>query len=193
TGDVVAVHRLDLEPVALDTSGLWFTFSDELVEEAGMTASSLPGSLHALEHATIAMLPLFAICDRWDVGGVSTALQAQTAAPTVVIHDAHQGGSGIAELAFDAADELLAATLELIDDCRCDDGCPSRLQSPKCGNGNDPLDRAGARTRLATMRGEPVALAPVAAAGEPAGDGRAPSRARPGRARPAEPPAARAS
>ena len=90
------------------------------------------------------MLPLFAICDRWDVGGVSTAHQVDTEQPTIVIYDAMPGGAGVAELGFEAADRHLRATLESVVTCGCRDGCPSCVQSPKCGNGNDHLDKSAA-------------------------------------------------
>jgi DEAD/DEAH box helicase domain-containing protein len=97
------------------------------------------------------MLPLFTICDRWDVGGVSTALQADTRRPTIVIYDGYPGGAGIAELGFAAGRVHLEATLEAIAGCPCDGGCPSCVQSPKCGNLNDPLDKAGAIAFLRTV------------------------------------------
>jgi DEAD/DEAH box helicase domain-containing protein len=112
---------------------------------------AVPGTLHAAEHAAISLLPLFTICDRWDVGGVSTALQADTGLPTVVIHDGYPGGTGIAELGFAAADRHLPSTLELLESCECANGCPSCVQSPKCGNGNEPLDKAGAIALLRTV------------------------------------------
>ena len=122
----------------------------------------MPGTLHAVEHAAIGLLPLFTICDRWDVGGVSTALQAETGQPTIVIYDGYPGGAGIAELGYANADRHLAATLEVIESCRCEPGCPSCVQSPKCGNGNEPLDKAGAiallRALLAGGDGEPAII-----------------------------------
>ena len=105
---------------------------------------AVPGTVHAAEHAGIGMLPLFTICDRWDVGGVSTALHAQTGKATIVIYDAYPGGAGIAELGFAAGAGHLQATLDAISRCRCAHGCPGCVQSPKCGNGNDPLDKQGA-------------------------------------------------
>jgi DEAD/DEAH box helicase domain-containing protein len=90
------------------------------------------------------MMPLFTICDRWDVGGVSTARHGDTAAPTIFVYDAYAGGAGIAELGFEAGDRHLAATLDVVSSCDCDTGCPSCVQSPKCGNGNEPLDKPGA-------------------------------------------------
>ena len=151
--ELLATESLELPPTHLSTRAIWYVFDDALVERAGITPVELPGALHAAEHAAIGILPLFTICDRWDVGGVSTAWLPETNAPTVVIHDAHPGGAGIAELAFGAADRHLAATVSVISECGCADGCPSCVQSPKCGNNNEPLDKAAA-TRLlrATLR-----------------------------------------
>ena len=101
-----------------------------------------------MEHAAIGLLPLFTICDRWDVGGVSTPWQLDTGLPTIVIYDGYPGGAGIAELGYANAARHLDATLEVIESCGCDSGCPSCVQSPKCGNGNDPLDKAGAMALL---------------------------------------------
>ena len=99
------------------------------------------------------MLPLFTICDRWDVGGVSMALQPATGEPTIVIYDGYPGGAGIAELGFAAADRHLAAAARVVAACPCDGGCPSCVQSPKCGNGNEPLDKAGAVALLRAILG----------------------------------------
>ena len=96
----------------------------------------------------IGMLPLFTICDRWDVGGVSTALQVDTGVPTIFVYDGYPGGAGIAELGFDAGERLLRTTLEVVTACPCIAGCPSCVQSPKCGNGNEPLDKHGATALL---------------------------------------------
>ena len=115
---------------------------------AGVAPAAVPGTLHAAEHAAIGMLPLFTICDRWDVGGVSTALQADTGLPTIVVYDGYPGGAGIAELGFAAGRRLLDATLQVIESCPCATGCPSCVQSPKCGNWNEPLDKAGAAALL---------------------------------------------
>ena len=147
TGELLGYESLDLPARHLVTRGFWWTVDEAELAAAGLDPGQGPGSLHAAEHASIGMLPLFTICDRWDVGGVSTMLQADTGRPTVVIYDGYPGGAGIAELGFDAADELLASTLSAVRSCPCDDGCPSCVQSPKCGNFNEPLDKAGA-TRL---------------------------------------------
>ena len=152
TGEVVASARLDLPPALLVTRAFWYVLDEEVLLDAGLVPARWPGTLHAAEHAGIGILPLFTICDRWDVGGVSTvalpAPEAERARPGIVIHDAHPGGAGIAELGFGVADRHLAATLEVLEGCGCDGGCPSCVQSPKCGNWNEPLDKTGAAALL---------------------------------------------
>ena len=120
------------------------TAATDALADADVSPPDVAGTLHAVEHAAIGMLPLFTICDRWDVGGVSIAHHPDTGGPTVFVHDAYPGGTGIAPLGFEAADRHLAATRAAIADCGCRQGCPSCVQSPKCGNGNEPLDKAGA-------------------------------------------------
>ena len=158
--DVVARFELDLPPTELATRAVWYTFDPSLVERAEVTAAELPGALHAAEHAAIGILPLFTICDRWDVGGVSTVWLPETGRPTVVVHDAYPGGAGIAELAFGVADRHLAATFEVLRSCGCAEGCPSCVQSPKCGNGNEPLEKHAAARLLAATLGLAVEPAP---------------------------------
>jgi DEAD/DEAH box helicase domain-containing protein len=148
TREVLGTERLDLPPSRLVTRGFWYTVDPVVLQAAGVAPGAWPGTLHAVEHAAIGILPLFTICDRWDVGGVSTARQADTGKPTIVIYDGYPGGAGIAELGFGAADRHLHATYEVIMGCRCADGCPSCVQSPKCGSWNDPLDKAGALALL---------------------------------------------
>ena len=144
TGELVGEEPLDLPPRHLDTTAVWWTLPPALLEECGAAAADLPGAAHAAEHASIGLLPLFATCDRWDIGGVSTARHPDTGRLTVFVHDGHPGGAGFAERGFRAAHAWLTATREAIGACRCRDGCPSCVQSPKCGNGNHPLDKAGA-------------------------------------------------
>jgi DEAD/DEAH box helicase domain-containing protein len=144
TAELLHSEALDLPTSTLVTRAFWYVIGSGVVEEASVDRARLPGALHAIEHAAIGMLPLFAICDRWDVGGVSTARQVDTNEPTIVIYDAMPGGAGVAELGFEAADRHLRATLEAVRACGCDDGCPSCVQSPKCGNANEHLDKAAA-------------------------------------------------
>lgn len=128
----------------LPTQGCWWTITEQRCADVGLTPDILPGALHGLEHAAIGLLPLFATCDRWDIGGLSTAMHPQTGRPTIIIHDAVPGGSGCAERGFEAARSWLTATVGRLDSCPCRDGCPSCIQSPKCGNGNSPLSKVGA-------------------------------------------------
>ncbi len=152
-GAVIRVADLDLPPSELTTRAFWYTIRPELLAAAGIEPADVPGTLHAIEHAAIGMLPLFTICDRWDVGGVSSALLAHTGLPSIVIYDGYPGGAGVAELGFEAGLDHLAATLDVVSGCPCGDGCPSCVQSPKCGNGNEPLDKAGAIRLLEIMCG----------------------------------------
>ena len=108
----------------------------------------MPGALHAAEHAAIGMLPLVATSDRWDVGGVSTAVHPDTAQPTIMVFDGYPGGAGFAERGFAAFETWVRATRDAVLGCACTTGCPACVQSPKCGNGNEPLDKAGAVTVL---------------------------------------------
>ena len=144
TGEVLGETKLDLPPRTLRTRAVWWTVTDDQLDAARIHPEELPGALHAAEHASIGLLPLFATCDRWDIGGVSIPLHADTGRPTVFVYDGHPGGAGFAERAFRTARTWLTATREAIASCECDFGCPSCVQSPKCGNGNDPLDKPAA-------------------------------------------------
>jgi DEAD/DEAH box helicase domain-containing protein len=150
-GELLEVVPLDLPEEALATVAFWYTVPEPVVVRAGICAQDLPGSLHAAEHAAIGVLPLFAMADRWDIGGVSTALAPDTGLPTVFIYDGYPSGMGIAERGFAQAEDHLGATLETVRACPCESGCPSCVQSPKCGNGNEPLDKAGAIRLMATI------------------------------------------
>lgn len=135
---------LDLPPVELPTVAVWWTLPEDELRAAGVGPRATPGSLHAAEHAKIGMLPLLALCDRWDLGGLSTARHRDTGLPSVFVYDGHPGGAGLAERSFARFGEHVALTREAVAACPCRDGCPSCVQSPKCGNGNDPLDKPGA-------------------------------------------------
>lgn len=151
---ILATEDLELPPEELKTTAVWYEWQTRSIGEAGIANFALPGALHAAEHAAIGILPLFTICDRWDVGGVSIAEAPQSGLPSVFIHDAYPGGAGIADLAFAAADRHLAATAQVLDRCPCHAGCPSCVQSPKCGNGNEPLDKMAALALLRNTLGE---------------------------------------
>ena len=144
TGAVIDTAPLDLPVRRLQTAAIWYEFPTTLLVDTGIDAAAAPGTLHAIEHAAIGVLPLFAICDRWDVGGLSAAAHPDAPGGGFFIYDGYEGGIGIAPLAFQAAAAHLEATLDLVAACPCQRGCPSCVQSPKCGNFNDPLDKAGA-------------------------------------------------
>ncbi|MFJ4122995.1 DEAD/DEAH box helicase [[Kitasatospora] papulosa] len=149
TGEVLGETKLDLPPRTLRTRAVWWTVTEDQLDAARISPEILGGALHAAEHASIGMLPLFATCDRWDIGGVSVPLHPDTLLPTVFVYDGHPGGAGFSERAFHTARTWLTATRQAIASCECEAGCPSCIQSPKCGNGNDPLHKRGA-VRLLT-------------------------------------------
>jgi DEAD/DEAH box helicase domain-containing protein len=165
TGEVLAEFPLDLPPRQLRTRAVWVTLDEQAVGRAKLEDVVLPGSLHAAEHAAIGILPLLATCDRWDLGGLSTALHPDTGEATIFVYDGHPGGAGFAERGFAALREWLTATRATVASCECESGCPSCVQSPKCGNGNDPLDKAGAVRVLDAVLDE---LAAAADEGTPA-------------------------
>ncbi len=151
SGEVIGEKPLDLPVRSLRTTAVWWTVPPDVLAEAGLALADLPGAAHAAEHCSIGLLPLFATCDRWDIGGVSTAHHSDTGRLTVFVHDGHPGGAGFAERGFDAAVEWLTATRDTIVSCECTEGCPSCIQSPKCGNQNNPLDKAGAAVLLGVL------------------------------------------
>lgn len=142
--EVVGEEPLDLPPRRLSTAATWFTVPAPELAAMGIEEPDVPGALHAAEHAMIGLLPLLASCDRWDVGGLSTALHVDTGLPTIFVHDGHPGGAGFAERGYAVFRQWITATRDAIAACECDAGCPSCVQSPKCGNRNNPLDKAGA-------------------------------------------------
>jgi DEAD/DEAH box helicase domain-containing protein len=146
----VDITALDLPSRSFPTQALWFEFDAAELGET-IPLEVLLGALHATEHAQIAVLPLIAMCDRWDIGGLSTNFHPQTGAPTIFIYDGHPGGIGIARTAFSRFEELCDDAHRLIAECPCSIGCPSCVQSPKCGNLNEPLSKAGARALLGRM------------------------------------------
>jgi DEAD/DEAH box helicase domain-containing protein len=153
TNEIVDEETLALPPQHLETRALWLTIPGRVISKAAVTPRQLPGAIHAAEHAAIGLMPLIATCDRWDLGGVSTPLHPDTGLTTIFIHDAYPGGAGISERGFRHVERLLQATLETIRQCPCSLGCPSCVQSPKCGNGNEPLDKPAAASLLAALLG----------------------------------------
>ena len=146
---------IDVVPMLLpettfETEGIWFSPDPGLLEGLEQMPKLL-GTLHAAEHTLIALLPLWAMCDRWDIGGLSTNVHHQTGEPTIFVYDGHAGGVGIAARGFDRFEGWVEDTVRLLQRCPCTAGCPSCVQSPKCGNLNEPLDKAGARTLLERM------------------------------------------
>lgn len=144
SNEVAGEEPLELPPRQLSTVATWFTVSGPQLAAMGIEEPDIPGALHAAEHAMIGLLPLLASCDRWDVGGLSTALHVDTELPTIFVHDGHPGGAGFAERGYDMFRTWVTATRDAIARCECESGCPSCVQSPKCGNRNNPLDKAGA-------------------------------------------------
>ena len=141
---IIKKHTLDLPSSSFSTVGMWFIVPELIREEIEDKGLNFEGGLHALEHAIIAMSPMFAMCDRWDIGGMSTAVHMDTGKATVFIYDGFEGGIGISENLFSNIKPLLEKTLKLIEACECKEGCPSCIYSPKCGNGNEPLDKKAA-------------------------------------------------
>ena len=133
---------LELPEQNFETEGLWFSLPEEIVEQ--IPPQELAGGIHATEHGLIALLPLYAMCDRWDIGGLSAEMHWQTGGPTIFVYDGHPGGIGITRSGFHSFEELAADSLKLISGCPCDSGCPSCIQSPKCGNLNEPLSKVEA-------------------------------------------------
>lgn len=151
SGEVLDSVELDMPAQTLHTRAVMYTITPERLAAAGIGADRIPGALHAAEHAAIGLLPLVATCDRADIGGVSTALHPDTGLPTVFVYDGHPGGAGFADRGHAELVRWLGATRSAIEACECVSGCPSCVHSPKCGNGNHPLDKAGAVGVLAAV------------------------------------------
>ena len=148
--EVLDLLAVDLPENQFATQALWYELGPELLWE-DFPVDVLLGTLHATEHAQIAVLPLIAMCDRWDIGGLSTAFHHGTGRPTVFIYDGHPGGIGITRVGFLRFETLVTDALRLIGECPCESGCPSCVQSPKCGNLNEPLSKNGARELLTRL------------------------------------------
>jgi DEAD/DEAH box helicase domain-containing protein len=146
----IATIALDLPPTVFETEAVWYVPTSAQLE--GLEAMPLLlSALHAAEHSMIALLPLWAMCDRWDIGGLSTNIHPDTGAPTVFVYDGHPGGVGISERGFEQFEGWVADTVRMLEGCPCERGCPSCVQSPKCGNLNEYLDKGAASTLLGRM------------------------------------------
>jgi DEAD/DEAH box helicase domain-containing protein len=150
-GSTIEVVPMLMPETTFETEAVWFCPEPNHLEDLERMPVLL-GTLHAAEHALIALLPLWAMCDRWDIGGLSTNVHFQTGRPTIFVYDGHAGGVGITARGFDRFAGWVEDTVHLLERCPCTSGCPSCVQSPKCGNLNEPLDKAGARTLLQRMR-----------------------------------------
>lgn len=153
SGEVIDFIELDMPEYTLETMASMYTIDPEVLEDIGIGPTRVAGALHAAEHAAIGLLPLVASCDRGDIGGVSTVI-GECGLPTVFVYDGHPGGAGFAEQGYRQASTWLSATFAAIRACECERGCPSCVQSPKCGNGNDPLDKDGAMKVLECVLGK---------------------------------------
>jgi DEAD/DEAH box helicase domain-containing protein len=154
TQESLELVALELPETEFETEAVWFLPEPWMLEGLEREPRLL-GSLHAAEHSLIALLPLWAMCDRWDIGGLSTNLHFQTSRPTIFVYDGHSGGVGITERGFEIFEGWAGDTAKLLRGCPCDHGCPSCVQSPKCGNLNEPLDKAGALALLERMLSQP--------------------------------------
>ena len=141
TGEVLGEELVSLPTQSYNTVALWFDIPEDTLAHVQAERLDLAGGLHAMEHAAIGVLPIFALCDRNDIGGISTPLHPDTGKPQVFIHDGHPGGVGIAEHGYEIIGDLWRATLDVVTGCPCNSGCPSCIHSPKCGNNNQPLDK----------------------------------------------------
>lgn len=139
--ELIGIVDLDLPPILFETVGIWIEIPDRVKQAVQAAGLHFMGGIHALEHAAISMFPLFALCDRDDIGGISTQHHEQVCSAAVFIYDGHPGGVGLSHHIFGRVEELLEKTRSLVGDCPCEDGCPSCIHSPKCGSGNKPLDK----------------------------------------------------
>lgn len=144
TEEILGEEPLDLPPQIFNTVSLWFDLPQKALDRISQAHLDLAGGIHAVEHAAISILPLFALCDRNDIGGVSTPHHPDTGKAQIFIYDSHPGGIGIAEKGYELVRDLWEKTYLAIKECPCQEGCPSCIQSPKCGNNNQPLDKKAA-------------------------------------------------
>jgi DEAD/DEAH box helicase domain-containing protein len=138
---IIGTEPLTLPPLTFRTRAFWFVPGPQIEERVNTADCDFAGGLHGAEHAIIALMPLHVMCDRWDIGGLSSGSFGETGEPIIFVYDAYEGGIGLSEKAYEVLPALLASAHELVRDCPCEDGCPSCIHSPKCGNDNQPLDK----------------------------------------------------
>ena len=163
--ELMGVFPLELPPQIFETIGFWVEIEPEIESFIEREGHHFMGSIHAIEHAAIGLFPLFALCDRNDIGGISYPHHPQVEKSAIFIYDGYPGGVGLAKRGFDVISDLLRKTLEVIKDCECEEGCPSCIHSPKCGSGNKPLDKAGAIKLLEVLLGN-IPLSEIAESAE---------------------------
>ena len=140
---IIGVEPLSLPPLSFRTKAFWVVPCSETEQKITHAGLDLAGGLHGAEHALIALMPLHVMCDRWDIGGLSCPSFGENGEPVIFVYDGYEGGIGLAEKAFEILPDLVASSFGLVHDCPCEEGCPSCIYSPKCGNDNQPLDKAG--------------------------------------------------
>ncbi len=173
--DLLSTDKLELPPSSFETTGIWLEMPDEIPAALGAADRHPMGSIHAVEHAALALFPLFALCDRHDVAGISSTRHPQLGKAAIFLYDGHSGGAGLTSSVFDRIEALLEATLEAVRDCPCETGCPACVHSPRCGSGNRPIDKAGAVEALELLLAlRPLPALPEAGATEPPVASRAP-------------------
>ena len=157
---IIGLEPLSLPPLTFRTKAFWFVPPGSAGQKVTISGLDLAGGLHGAEHAIIALMPLHVICDRWDIGGLSSPAFGENGEPSIFVYDAYEGGIGLAEKAYEILPELFSSSRELVRDCRCDDGCPSCIYSPKCGNDNQPLDKEATILILEELCREPEPAEP---------------------------------
>jgi DEAD/DEAH box helicase domain-containing protein len=163
---IIGAEPLMLPPLTFRTKAFWIVPPDHIGQKINAVGRDLAGGLHGAEHAIIALMPLHVMCDRWDIGGLSSPMFGENGEPVIFVYDAYEGGIGLAEKAYEVLPALLASAHELVRDCMCEKGCPSCIYSPKCGNDNQPLDKDATILILGELCHEPTTPEPAM---EPAG------------------------
>jgi len=158
---IIGTEPLELPPITFRTKAFWVIPAEDTGHRLAHADLDLAGGLHGAEHAIIALMPLHVMCDRWDIGGLSSPAFGENSEPIIFVYDGYEGGIGLAEKAYDLLPEVFSTAHALVRDCRCEDGCPSCIYSPKCGNDNQPLDKESATLILGDLCSKPENADPV--------------------------------